>query len=446
MPFLNKLFINNKNLFQQMKQDIDLKFGVSLKSPSVSKYGFDTYFKKKTVNKNNQMKAGFTYIESMEFENNFDAILDWRLDDTVVIDGDLFIISNIFPINRFNTSVYITETKEPEFKVKINYETNPDRIIEEMKFHILRNGLKFEGEVVTPYSDYSNVRFNGFLEDIGSGNYKAKGTVFKNLLANTFEGDVALYKNLPTKADLIIKNTKNEANAKLSYEFVFEENTRKIQSRISSLDEKQFITFESELYIQKLIDWAYNVKIQSSKPEFDELKLSTTLNPLSKTQLDASFEMISPWKHLMIHKVNVSSLLTLNVIDGNFQLFYEVSELKGIAKCEWKWLQRLTNQNYLFKVQSENQDRKFSSEISFKNSTATPTDLTFKVDVNSIWALSSKAEFDVRNTQEMFLNYDLNLPSPVKSNHKFNANFEGTEFPPKLDYGTHADLNVNYKI
>jgi hypothetical protein len=51
----------------------------------------------------------------------FDSILGWRESSNHVIDGDFSVESNIFPIDKFNASVYITESSEPEFNVKLLY-------------------------------------------------------------------------------------------------------------------------------------------------------------------------------------------------------------------------------------------------------------------------------------------------------------------------------------
>lgn len=389
------------------------------------------------------MSTGFKYTEIAGQNNKLDSILAWREDKNNIIDGDLFVTSNIFPINKFNASVFITEANDPEFKLKILYETSPSNIQEELKFHVQKKGLNFEGDIVTPFSDFSNVKFNGLLIDTGNGKYKANGNVYKNLQPHTFVGDIVLEKHMPTKAELTITNPRNSENAQLTYQLEFEDLTRRIKGRVASVDE--FISFESELYIQKLIDWAYNVKIESSNPQFDVVKLSTSLTPNTKTQLDASFEMITPWEALMINKINVSSIMTLSSIDGNFQLTYEIAKIKGQGTCEWKWIQRLANQNYMLKISNENREKKFSSEISFKNSSKTSTDLVFDVDVNSLWTVSSKATFDVRNIQDMYLKYDLKLPSPVENTHKFAANYKGKEFPPKIETGSFANLNIEYE-
>lgn len=296
---------------------------------------------------------------------------------------------------------------------------------------------------MTPFSEYASIKFDGSLTEAGNGNYKAKGRVYKNFSPHTFEGDVVMAKNMPSKAELIIKSSQNAADTKLTYQLEFDDLTRKIAGKISSDD--QFLSFESQLYIQKLIDWAYNVKIESSNSQFDEVKLSTSLTPNKKTQLDASFEMITTWEALMINKINVSSIVTLSSNNGDFQLFYEIAKIKGLGKCEWKWLQSLASQNYLFKLSTENQGKKFSSEISYKNSSKTPTDLVFDVDVNSLWAVSSRASFDARNVGDMHMNYNLKLPSPVENTHMFSATYKGKQFPPKIESGNFADLSFEYE-
>lgn len=221
------------------------------------------------------------------------------------------------------------------------------------------------------------------------GTYKAKGNVFKDLLPHNFEGDVTLYKNLPIQAELIIKDTKGK-DTTLKYSLNFGEMKRSIKTRVSK--DNDFISFESELYIQDLLDWAYNVKIQSSKIELNELMLSTTLTPLSKTQFESSFEMITPWSTLFIDKVNVSSQLKLNDIDGDFRLYYEISKLAGAGGCSWKWLQKELKQEYHLKIFNAKKDksRNFSTEITFTNSSKTPTDFAFIMDIDSLWTLTSK--------------------------------------------------------
>lgn len=340
--------------------------------------------------------------------------------------------------------MFITEDQEPEFNIKILYGKSINAL-DEFKFNIAKRKLNFEGELITPFKEYSNLRFNGFLvEQTQPGTYKAKGSVFKNMLPHSFEGNVTLFKNLPVKADLVIEDSKG-SNAVLNYKLDFEDMKRSIQTKVSKDDD--FLSFESELYIQHLMDWAYNIKIQSSKEEMNELMLSTTLTPLSKTQFESSFEMMTPWSNHFIDKVNVSSVMKLNSNDGDFKLFYEISNLTGSGGCSWKWIQKNLKQDYQVKIFTEKKDKSkhFSTEISYTNSSKTPADLAFMVDVNSIWILSSKTKLDIRNAKDLSLSYDLNLPAPVASNHKVVATYRGNEFPPTIKPGTNADLHVGYE-
>lgn len=369
--------------------------------------------------------------------------MGWREDKNHVIDGDFSIASNIFPLQRFNSSVFITENQDPKFRIQILYGKSAD-LLDELKFSIAKNDLNFEGELNTPFKDYSNVRFNGVLVARDQpGTYRAKGNVFKNMLPHSFEGDVMMFKNIPTQADLVIKDSKG-SDAKLSYNLNFEDMKRTIKTSVSKDDD--FISFESELYIQTLLDWAYNVKIQSSKVELNELMLSTTLTPLTKTQFESSFEMMTPWSTHFIDKVNVSSILKLNGNDGDFQLQYEISDLAGSGGCSWKWIQKLLKQDYQLKIFRENKDKskRFLTEITLTNSSKTPTDFSFIVDINSLWKLTSKARFDVRNMKDMSLTYDLSVPGPVESNHKLVAHYKGHKFPPKIEPDSSVDFHVGY--
>lgn len=321
-----------------------------------------------------------------------DSTLKWCEDKSHIIDGGFWISSNLFPIQIFNTSVFITENVDPEFNVKIQYGRTND-LLEELKFVISKKALNFEGELVTPFKEYSQVRFNGLLiETHQPGTFKARGNIFKDLLPHKFEGDVTFYNNLPIKADLIVKDTK-ESDAILNYNLNFDDLKRSIKTRVTK--DNDFISFESELYIHDLLDWAYNVKIQSSKIELNELMLSTTLTPLSKTQYESSFEMITPWRDHFIEKVNVSSLLNLNGNEGNFKLLYEISKLAGSGGCSWKWYQRQVNQDYHLKIFTEkkNENKRFSTEIMFTNSSKAPTDFKLIINVGSLWNLASEGTY-----------------------------------------------------
>lgn len=360
-----------------------------------------------------------------------------------MIDGDLSVSSNIFPIQKFNTSVYITEGHDPEFNVKILFGQSAE-LLNELSFNIARKDLKFEGEMITPFKEYSSVRFTGYLVEQGqTGVYKASGNVFKNMLPHSFEGDVTLYKNLPTQADFVIKDLIG-SNTILHYNLEFEDMKRTIKTKISKDDD--FISFESMFYIQNLMDWAYNIRILSSKTELNELMLSTALTPFAESKYESSFEMITPWPTYFIDSVNVSSVLKLHSTDGNFKLIYQISQLKGSSGFSWKWIHRQLRQDYQLNVFTENQDKSksFSTDIGYLNTAKFPTDARFSVDVNSVWALKSTAKFDVKNLKNMSLIYELHLPVPVKSRHKLAATYMGQEFPPKIEEGSHADFQMIY--
>lgn len=402
----------------------------------------------------------------LKFLTKFDSILGWRESSNHIIDGDFSISSNIFPIQKFNTSVFITEGQDPQFNLMILYGKTAE-MFDELKFNIIKNQMNFEGELITPFKEYSNVRFNGFLTEVDqTGSYKASGKVFKDLRPHDFTGDVTLYKNLPTQADFTIKDSRG-SDTSVSYNLLFDDLKRSIKTMVKK--DNDFISFESELYIQSLLDWAYNVKIQSSKAELNELKLSTTLTPLSKTQFESSFEMSTPWSNHYIDKVNVSSLLKLNNNDGDFKLYYEISKLAGVGGCSWKWIQKLLRQDYQLKIFTEQKDenKHFATEISYTNSSKAPTDMKFAINVNSLWSLTSKgkisssleksildhsfksfsistARFDIRNSKDMMLTYDLMVPEPIKGVHKINAHYKGNNFPPKIEEGNSMDFHVGY--
>lgn len=458
---LNQYLI--KLLLQQRQKEFDVGFNFLLKSPVLKYYLFDTYLKKRSAEKNNQLLAGFIYNENHEESKvshttglvknetitnscilQFDSILGWRQDNKHIIDGDFAISSNIFPIEKFNTSVFITEGEDPEFNINILY-GKASETPNEMKFNIHRKDSTFKGELMTPFKEYANVQFSGSLAELGqSGTFKARGNVFKNLLPHSFEGDVTFHKSLPVQAELTFKDAK-QGDATLTYNLKFEDMKRSISTKIAKNND--FISFESELYIQHLTDWAYNIKIQSSKPELNELMLSTTLTPFSKNQFESSFEMITPWQDYFIDNVNVSSNLKLNGNDGDFKMDYQISKLAGSGGCSWKYLEKPLRQDYQLKVFTEKKDKSkhFSTEIAYTNTTKAPTDVKFIVDVNSIWLLSSKAKFDIKNPKDMSLTYDLSLPEPVKSNHKLAANYKGHDFPPRIENGAFSDFRFGYE-
>lgn len=311
---------------------------------------------------------------------------------------------------------------------------------------MLLNQLKFNGELITPFKEYEHLLFNGALvqDNTGQQSYSTSGSIFKNLHSHKFDGDVTMVQNVPTQIDLVINQLDSE-KTKLSFSVTSDKMTKKIKGKISNQD--NYLSFESEFYIHQLYDWAYNIRIQSSKPEFEELKVSTSLSPLSKSQFESSFEMISPWKSYLIDKINVSSFLTMNEKDGNFRLEYKTSESSGNAGMNWKWLKKLLQQNYNFKIFAEDEEKKtiFNTEFLYSNSSKNPIEFLIQADYSPDWSILSKGKLDVQNTKNMNMVYELQLPEPLKNTHKFFASYSGTEFPPKIVENSHGDLKIKYE-
>jgi hypothetical protein len=55
------------------------------------------------------------------------------------------------------------------------------------------------------------------------------------------------------------------------------------------------------------------------------------------------------------------------------------------------------------------------------------------------------AKFDVRNTKDMSISYDLWTPEPFKRNHKLTSYYKGNKFPPRLEAGGHLDFLLGYE-
>ena len=315
----------------------------------------------------------------------------------------------------------------------------------ELSFNVAKKDSSFSGEMRTPFKEYANIRFDGILtETETSGSYKAKGKLFKNLAAHDFEGEITLSKNLPTQALLTFDNFGGSA-ATLDYNLKFEDMKRSISAVVKKNDD--FMSFESVLYVQNLLDWAYNIKVKSSEKDLDELMLSTTFTPLTKSQYESSFEMTTPWSDYLIDKVNVSTMLKTTATDGDFKLFYEISKFGGTSGCSWKWLQRLIKQEFQVKAFSTKKDgsKLFSTEIGYSNSTKTPTDMKFNINVQSLWILGSKTTFDIRNPKDVSFAYELNVPEPIKNKHKMIGQYKASmPFPPKLEAGSAADVHLGY--
>ena len=331
----------------------------------------------------------------------------------------------------------------PEFKFHLLY-SKLNQQPEELKFSVLMNQLKYNGELITPFKTYEHLLFNGALVNTGQQNFRTSGNIFKNMHSHKFDGDVTMVQNVPTQIDLNISQLDSD-ETKLSFSVTSDKMTKKIKGKVSNQD--SFLSFESEFYIHQLYDWAYNIRVQSSKPELEELKLSTSLSPLSKSQFESSFEMISPWKSYMIDKINVSSFLTMNEKDGNFKLEYKTSESSGNAGMNWKWLRKLMEQNYNFKIFAENGENKtiFNTEFLYTNSSKNPTEFLIQADYSPDWSILTKGKLDVRNTKNMNMVYELQLPEPIKNTHKFTASYSGKEFPPKIIENSHGDLKIKYE-
>lgn len=368
-------------MLQKENKNFNSAFYIKLNSPILKQYVFNSYLEKSTVLKDNQINVGFLYTED-DKENKFDTDLFYRLDSSHVIDGHLSVSTNIFPIEKFNTSVYISEGSKPKFDVQIQYGQSHE-IMNHIKFLITKSGNTFEGEAATPFSELKSISFTGKLsEDSHPGAYKAKGVLFKEMVPYEFEGDVILQSNFPHQADLTFRNVNGDSN--LNFVITNDDFKRSIKANLSK--NSDFVHFESELYVQDLLDWAYNIKILSSRKEVKEIMLSTTLSPLPKNLYEASFEMTSPWKEFFLDKVNISSVLNLSPTDGNAKLFYSISEYIGSNEYAWKWIDKQQKQNYEFRaLMASNTGKNFNSVFKYVNPQKAPADVSFLIDINSLW-------------------------------------------------------------
>ena len=313
--------------------------------------------------------------------------MNWKDDGSSLIDGNIAITSNIFPIKHFQTSLNVVGGEESKFNMTISYKPMNYQY-EHIKFLIARENNDFKGEIQTPLSDYNIIRFNGMLNELSDPYaYNVKGQIYKNSIPYNFEGKATIVQYFPTDVNLQIKMPK-EADAVLQYKVTKTDSKQSIVLELKNSN--TFVNLESEIFMQNKIDWAYNVKISSSRPEISELKLSTSLTPIAKNRYDSSFEMISPWNKYFIDKINVSTQLTLAQEAGDVKLNYEISQFIGTSGCNWKWLSVPAKQDYLFHIYAlpqvtDDNDKSFETEFKYTNSTESFTDASFKININSIW-------------------------------------------------------------
>ena len=313
--------------------------------------------------------------------------MNWKDDGSNLIDGNFAITSNIFPIKNFHTSLNVVGGEESKFNMTISYKPF-NYEYEHIKFLIARKNNNFNGEIQTPLSDYNLIRINGMLNELSEPYaYNVKGEVYKNAKPYQFAGKATIVQYFPTDVNLVF-TIPNDADAVLQYKVEKSDSKQSITMELKKSN--AYVSLESEIFMQDKMDWAYNVKISSSRPEIDELKLSTSLTPVAKNRYDSSFEMISPWKKYFIDKVNVSTQITLAHEAGDVKLNYGISQFVGTSGCNWKWMSSTQKQDYLFHIYAlpeitDGVEKSFETKFKYTNSSESFTDASFKININSIW-------------------------------------------------------------
>ena len=216
--------------------------------------------------------------------------MNWKDDGRSLIDGSVAITSNIFPIKNFYTSLNVVGGEESKFNMSISYKPfNYD--YEHIKFLIARKDNDFEGEIQTPLSDYNLIRFNGMLNELSEPYaYNVKGQVYRNAIPYNFDGKATIVQYFPTDVNLKIKIPR-DTDAVLQYKFLKSDSKQSITLELKK--SSAYVSLESEIFMQNKMDWAYNVKISSSRPEIDELKLSSSYNGDSNSNEKSVFNQSS---------------------------------------------------------------------------------------------------------------------------------------------------------
>lgn len=361
--------------------------------------------------------------------------MNWKEDSSTLIDGSVTITSNIFPIKNFHTSLNVIGGEDSKFNMTISYKPfNYD--YEHIKFLISRKDKDFEGEIQTPLSDYNSIRFNGILNELTEPYaYNVKGQVYRNAIPYNFDGKATIIQYFPTDVNLKIQIPK-DADAVLQYKVSKSDSKQSIILELKK--DTAYVSLESEIFMQDKMDWAYNVKISSSRPEIDELMLSTSLTPIANNRFDSSFEMISPWKKYFIDKVNVSTQLTLAKEAGDVKLNYGISEFIGTSGCKWKWMSGAERQDYLFHIYAlpevtDDVEKSFDTEFKYTNSSLSFTDASFTININSMWTLNTSANIEIKSMNDISMNYFLDLPPPLNDGHKVVAHYKINKKPSAID-------------
>jgi hypothetical protein len=443
-------FATKLQLFGLLQKDnnyFDTSFGIFLSSPVVPHYFCKIFSKRKFAKDKNLFEIGFNLNENY-VESNLITEIIWAEVDEKSLDASILVQNDILPIRVLNTSLEMNKSRNPKLQLYVFFLDSND-FSDEMKVLVQKQGLTFNGEISIPLEEYRNVTFSGTLtEQTRPGAYKVNGHVVRTSMECDFEGTAFFLRNLPINVDLVFKSN---PEAQFTYKLTKNDYTTSIKAKLTQNEE--FMDFHVESFVKNKLDWGYNVKTSSSKPQKADMKLSVHTSPISKNSYESGFEMTSPWEWIALDHVNLSSIILLTQNNGDVNLTYQLWKYTGNSSFVWKWILFEDMHYQIFTYTNTSLSEKtFKSGLKYLKNLKNLL-IEGETDINSLWQLSAFGNFNIDLWKSLAFEGGAKLPAPLDSSHKligkifaeFNPKYTIADLPKMIRDKADVSWEVTYK-
>lgn len=443
--------------FEKDEDYLDTELMFSLAAPEVPQYELKTYLKKDKSEIENSLTFGYDLLENgTQSTLHIDTIWHVDVQRDRYVKGQCKIKTNLVPITYLETSVLL-ERKDLLSMANLMLSYATDDVLSEYRARYSKNNNIITAELISPTRNFGNISFTGQTSNTGVPNeLQLTGQLHKNFQLYNVDGIVRVLSDIPV--DISLKMTplnKEQTSCLLTYTFDYSEETKTQNVHLNFKEDETFVQIAGSMQTDHPQHWIYYLSvltsngILSSIPDSNKIDFNISSIPIGINELQGNFNLETPWNHLGIDAVKISTNIKTSQTSGETHTSYALSPIEGKSILSWSWIpledMHFAIENAVIQKHNPHIDDerpkllKFGLKYLNPNRNKQRLACGAHINVNNAWQLEANGSLMYLSKEDIGVNVQLRLPKPIGDLHKLSGRYRG-------NLGTSdPNLDVNYE-